>query len=184
MVSEYCIFVVFWFLTQNFKIIWFLGVHIALMSLDFTLNVVIFTIFTTKMKGMVANIDSSVSDKVQKDVELISNTVTKHCILFGIAMFMNQAFYSIALYGAIVDAWANTRFKNLGYSVRAFENILNVIVLWLLLSINYSKYICLCRCCHQCIGKCCFKNIDSRNMVKNPYLELDNPAGSSSPVLK
>ena len=60
------------------------------------------------------------------------------------------------------------------YCIRTLENITNVLVLWLILRINYNKYICLCRWCHQCIGSCCFKNLYSVIMIDNPYFELQD----------
>ena len=75
--------------------------------------------------------------------------------------------------GNVVFSEWPTWWKNFVYSERALENIVNVIVLWLILRVNYNKYICLCGCCHKCIGKCCFKNMDTINMVDNPYEDME-----------
>ena len=142
---------------------------------DFILNATIFIIFAKKMKRIISNVDPSLSDKAQRNVNLISNTVTKHCVLFGIAMSINQAFYAINLYERLTNSLWNVGCWTCEiYSIRAFENIVNIIVLWLVLRINYDKYICLCGCCHRCIGKCCYRDIASNVISDNPYLVLND----------
>ena len=139
---------------------------------DFVLNVMILSIFIKKMRRIISDVDSTLSQATEQNVNLISNTVTKHSLLFGIAMIMNQAFYAVSFYGVIANAWRHTGFKDFVYSTRSLENIMNVTVLWLVLRANYNKYICLCGCCHKCIGKCCFKNMDSKAICDNPYIKL------------
>ena len=50
-------------------------VTIILMSIDFILNFTILTIFTVKIRHMISDIDPASSEAVQKNVNLISNTV-------------------------------------------------------------------------------------------------------------
>ena len=162
---------------------WFDVVLIVLMINDFALNVIIFIVFTIKMKNMISDVDPTLSDAIQRNVNLISTTVVKHCILFGIAMILNQAFYIMNVVGNTTNFLTQTWWTNLVYSVRALENVVNVLVLWLVLRVNYNRYIFLCGCCHKCIGKCCFKGSDTSTIIDNPYFELEDVAESNSRVL-
>ena len=167
----YCIsLVIFW--TQP---VYFAWIDAVLMCVDFMLNIIILIIFATKMRHTIFSIDvSELTIQAQKNVNLIENTVIKHCILFGIAMIINQGFYSIGFYMAFAHKWGVKQWKDLMYSIRALENLVNIIVLWLVLRINYNKYIRLCGPCHKCIGKCCFKN--THHVMDNPYFELKDAA--------
>ena len=51
---------------------------------------------------------------------------------------------------------------------------MNVLVLWLILRRNYNKYIYLCKFCHICIAKLCFKGVDSKKIADNPYDTLSD----------
>ena len=147
-------------------------IHSITMIIDLILNVTVFTVFISKMRRMITDIDASLSREAARNVNLISNTIIKHSILFGVAMIINQSFYSVCVYGDTLVLWTYEEFKDIVYSVRGLENIVNIVVLWLLLRVNYDQYICFCGCCHRCIGKCCFKDIDSKQLEINPYLEL------------
>ena len=133
-------------------------------------------VFASKMRHMIIDVGPSLSTQVERNVNLISHTLIKHSLLFGIAMIMNQCFFIADLYLGIADAYEDIWFLYIVYSMRSLENVTNILVLWLVLRVNYEKYICLCKPCHKCIGKCCFKNVDTRIMVENPYFELDKVA--------
>ena len=156
---------------------------IVLMCIDLILNLTILTIFVKKMRSMISNVDASLSNAAQRNVNLMSNIVVKHSVLFGMAMIINQAYFSIALYGDISDLWRLIWFRDLAFSVRALENIVNIIALLLVLKINYEQYICLCGSCHRCVGKCCFRHIDSKTISDCPYLELKEVVESESLVV-
>ena len=156
-------------------------ITITLSITDLILSVFILLIFICKMKKTIINIDPSLSKEAEQNVNLMANVITKHSVLFGIAIIINQGFYlSIFLYNTKLTSYhenITTQFVVLvGYcipfGVRAIESIANVLILWLLLRINYDRYIGLCKCCHLCVGKCCFKNIDHKSRVNNPYREL------------
>lgn len=57
-------------------------------------------------------------------------------------------------------------------SLQSFEVTVNVLVLWLILRANYNKYISLCKWCHICVAKCCFKRVDGNKIAQNPYSTL------------
>ena len=157
-----------------------------LMCVDFVLNSTILVIFAKRMRSMISHIDPSTSKEAQNKVYLISNTVIKHCALFGISMIINQGFYTFYLSWRVLKLPVYSNFYGtLSYSIRAFENISNVIILWLMLRINYDKYICLCGCCHRCIGRCCFKNIDTKAISDNPYIKFkeDDPVAIERSML-
>ena len=59
-----------------------------------------------------------------------------------------------------------------------------VLILWLLLRVNYDKYICLCKGCHICIAKCCFKEVDIDKIVDNPYYAFEKIEATSADLSK
>ena len=140
-----------------------------LLGIDFVLNVGILIIFITKIKGIVHNIDPSSSLIAQRNVNLMSNTVAKYGLLYGITIFTNQLYALSFLYN---ELYLNGGFDNHFVDVaQVIEVSVNIVVLWLILRRNYDKYICLCKCCHFFMARCCFKNIDMRQMADNPYFE-------------
>ena len=141
---------------------------------DLLLNGSILFIFIYKMKKTIINIDPTLSKEAENNVNLMTNVITKHSLLFGIAIIINQGFYMTLVYGQFLQDWTIWAVYILSYTIRSIENMINVVILWLILRINYNKYIKLCKCCHICIGKCCFKNIDSSTAIQNPYRELVN----------
>ena len=144
----------------------------TLMCTDFVLNLAISVIFALKMTSLISNVDPLFSNEAEKNVNLIANTVIKHCLLFSIAMIVNQGFYTIGFYRDFTQTHT-PKFGNIFLSITALGNIINIIVLWLVLRINYDIYIFVCGSCHKLIGKCCFKDIDSTAIVNNPYVELN-----------
>eukprot|EP01084_Bolivina_argentea_P053749 98627_1 len=59
---------------------------------DFMLNWCLLIVFAYKMMKTVKGIDVALSADIEKNVNLITNVITKHCVLFGIATFMNQGY--------------------------------------------------------------------------------------------
>eukprot|EP01084_Bolivina_argentea_P143327 251729_1 len=92
--------------------------------------------------------------------------ISKHSILFGIAMITNQCFYI----GIILEEYF--RIDKINYteaililfSARALENLVNALVLWLMLAINLKLYFKLCGICHTKMQNCCKICISSKIM--------------------
>lgn len=148
---------------------------VVLSSNDVILNAFISTVFVQKMRRTILSINPSLFDEeAAKKVNLISNVVTKHCILFGIAIFVNQGYFASQFYLNMADGVGVIAGDLVPAAVRSVENAVNVLVMWLILRINYNKYICLCKPCHLCVGRCCFRNSDFRKSVTvhNPYHQL------------
>ena len=141
---------------------------------DLLLTPCILIIFILKMKKTIINVDPSLSKESEKNVNLMTNIMTKHAVLFGIAIFINQGFYMTLIYDHFVNDYTVISYVSATYGIRSIETLANTLILWLLLRINYEKYITICRCCHILIGKCCFKNIEFNPAVDNPYQELMN----------
>ena len=135
----------------------------ALSITDFILNLAFFIIFFCQMKYTIIDIDIQ-SDMYQK----ITNVLTKHVVLFGIAIITNQAFFLWLFYGSL-NPMSYIIFSVIAYSLRSLEVTVNVLVLWLVININYDKYIRFCKCCHLWISKCWMKNIEP---LQNPYQQL------------
>ena len=138
------------------------------------------------MKHTVTSIDPASSLEAQRNVNLMTNVVAKQCLLFGIAIIINQAFLTTVIVFSFEDTYTTFESDISHRSIQPLEVTVNVVVIWLILRGNYDKYICLCKCCHIGIAKCCFKNVDNESIAKNPYsplLELQDPQ-SSNLVLK
>eukprot|EP00483_Globobulimina_turgida_P011456 UN11478 len=124
------------------------------------------------MRGTISNIDPLVSLEAATSVNLITNVITKHSVLFGFAILVNQGFFisqMITNFLKINDSLIN---QCMNYMLRGLENVTNVLVLWLVLRINYDEYICFCKYCHFCVTRCCFKQIDTDTAI-NPYRRLE-----------
>ena len=169
----YCVFIGIWY-----------GVVLALSIQDLILSPLILGIFIYKMRMTIIHIDPSSSRQAETNVNVIANVMTKHSLLFGIAIFVNQGFYAVLIWQHFADKYGVLAVYCIEYSVRAFENVINVTILWLILRVNYSKYIGLCNCCHKCIGKCCFKNIDYNPAINNAYQTLMDDNISANDALK
>ena len=142
---------------------------IALSSTDFILNTTLFIIFWMKLRYSI--IDEILTIDYQNKVNLMTNILTKHSILFGIGIIANQL-----LFGYMIVHYANKHDHTIEndrivlYIVRALENFIILCVLRLVLEIYYDQYICLCKCCHLCVGRCCLRTEDV--MINNPYVGL------------
>ena len=143
MIFIFCATAIFFYPNAFYPMLDLWIISIILTSTDFILNATILTIFILKMRGMISNLDPLVSMQAQKNINLMSNTVTKHSVLFGLAMILNQAFYLVVWYVEFHALFSRDWINGM-YCVRAIENTVNVIVLWLVLRINYKKYICFC----------------------------------------
>ena len=141
---------------------------------DLILNVFILIIFVRKIKITMANMNPLLSIKAQKNVNVMMNVVAKHCLLFGISIIINQGFTTTLFISTYLSHGGLYSFVGdvITTIAVAMECTTNVLVLWLILRINYDKYICFCLRCHLCIAKCCFKSVDEKAVVDNPYREL------------
>ena len=117
----------------------------------------------------------------------MTNVVAKHGLLFGIAIFINP-WYLIVIVLCTFKFVTDGFYSNFALlsipSTQTLECTVNVIVSWLVLRINYDKYIYLCKSCHICMIRCCFKdmNINMKKSVDNPYDLLDKRYGQELSV--
>eukprot|EP01084_Bolivina_argentea_P221048 374497_1 len=167
---SYCAAMIpFWFgnISDRDIFLWWLEVFtIGLATVDFVLNISFFVIFRRKMRNTILGIDS-ISENEQLHINLISNAITKHCILFGIAIVFNQSWFIFNLIYLFLSASYHTMISDLAsYGGRSTEIMVDILVLWLVLRINYNQYICLCKHCHLGVSKCCFKQ---EHDISNPY---------------
>ena len=159
------------------------AIYLTLSAVDFILNTYLLLLFTYKMKQTVRDMHGASSGAGQAaKAKLISNVMTKHCLLFSIAIMANQCFcmaqvqasYAIDNADLSLDtSWIRVMFVPSG--AMSLEIVANVAVLWLILQVNYERYIRMCGCCHVCVAKCCLKNDgDRRAIVENPYVPLQD----------
>ena len=105
----------------------------------------------------------------------IWNVMIKHCVLFGFAILSDQSFYitNLTQTGYKYIGW-DVRYSKLlivHYLCRAVGNTVSILILWLVLSINNDKYICLCKCVHSCTSKYCFR--EDANMIREGFVNED-----------
>lgn len=154
---------------DNVKQFYFYNKYItlALSSADLILNISFFVIFWQQLKKTASDID------IQSNMyQNLANVLTKHIVLFGIAIITNQLFFIWVM----AFTWYDTKYTLfaviIAYGVRSFEIFINVIILWLVLNINYGRYIHCCRCPHVFIAQCCVQN--NEMPLQNPYRELES----------
>ena len=148
---------------------------IALSFNDFVLNTSFFVVFFEKLRrDILGRMEVELMPAAyQREVHLLSNVMTKHCVLFGAALLVNQLFFVYGIYNTLLPHAHTIETDKVNiYAVRAVENAVIVSVLGLALSVNYDRYICLCRGCHACVARCCTKTPD--NGMQNPYRELQD----------
>ena len=131
---------------------------------DFILNLNFFGIFWYQMRQTVVDIE--VESNIYQN---ISNVLTKHIVLFGIAIITNQSVFMWSISYSFYDPPINDRIfiMTITYIIRSIEISINMMVLWLVLNINYDKYIYCCKYCHLCVAKCCISK--SQHPLQNPY---------------
>eukprot|EP01084_Bolivina_argentea_P259547 437951_1 len=136
---------------------------------DFILNSFILCIFIYKMRKMIVNIEPTTI----KAAVLISS-MTKNCILFGFAIVVNQGFFAAIMYDVLSGGSTGYMHVIVDYCIpycsRAIETITNICVLWLILQINYDKYINLCKCCHLCVARCIIGKSISSHSINCMYI--------------
>ena len=158
-------------------------VSYPLLICDFVLNLSLFTLFIYKIKQKdtiegveVADDLSSMSagsDHYNYNTKAIWNVMIKHCILIGIALISNQAWYVTMIIGAVNESDtkpSSTLIKD--YTARTLENTINIVILWLILKVNNNKYVYLCKCWHSCILKYCMK--EDPNIIREGFADDDN----------
>ena len=131
-------------------------------------------IFISKMKKLMINIDPSTSLKAERNVTLMTNLVAKHGLLFGIAIIINPAHLVSVILNSYFGGWDNFVADMTMNVTQVTEAFVMIFVLWLLLRVNYSRYIKLCKYCHIGVARCCFNNIDTMKLVDDTYQELNS----------
>ena len=133
---------------------------------DFILNLSLFILFIYKIKNKDTMEGVEVADDVLDDIssdynsdkKAIWNVMIKHCVLFGIALLSNQAWYIEVIVDCLSTTQTNFPTELIrDYTVRSVENVTNIIILWLVLKVNNGKYVSLCKCWHSCILEYCMK---------------------------
>ena len=137
--------------------------------IDFILNLSLFIIFIYKIKHKDSmegfDIDTISGDDIescfnQSGKKAVWNVMIKHCVLFGIALISNQSWYIaniITISKPLSSEISTNEMLIITFTIRAIENMINIVILWLILRVNNNKYICLCKCWHKCILKYCMK---------------------------
>ena len=86
------------------------------------------------------------------------NTMIKHCILFGIAIFSNQFWYIAVIIDLTQELYKVPSFELMEeYMSRSVGIVIDIVILSLVLKINSDKYILFCKCCHLRVLKYCMK---------------------------
>lgn len=176
------IFFFLWFLiiTSIFASIWHISIMIfiqnedletklkrpafmILMLNDALLNIVLFILFIYKLRQISISTQSLSDDisNISFQTNKTLHIITRHCVLFGIAILSNQLFYTS---GYIISFYPPTNNVLIGivYQLRALENMINIMVLYLCMTLNSDLYQKLCSICHTQLMKCCGTSIQRR----------------------
>ena len=113
-----CIIYLYGLFINSFNQLFWATINLVLMANDFLLNVSILTIFALKMRGMIIGVDPLLSTDIEKNTNLISNTMIKHSLLFSIVMIVNQGFFGMNVWFIYIDnAYTSIWYLSLEYSV-------------------------------------------------------------------
>ena len=155
--------------------------------IDFILNISLLYLFIDKLKQILqvrllfsSDVYRLINDDINSQEEEdhdstqsrdLLRLMTRHAILFGIAIITNQVWYITVL----VQYNQNINFYLSHFCFRTLENTANVIVLFLGLKANWNCYMCLCGCCHRNIQTCFIKAIhDQTNESGMPRVSSRN----------
>ena len=150
---------------------------VILLGNGVSISIFVLAIFVRKIKNTMDNIDPLTSLKAEQHVNMMTNVVAKHGLLFGIAILINPLYLIIiALSTLDVIGGFYSFFTDIGTALtQSIEGTVIVLVLWLILRINYDKYICLCKGCHFVNTIILFEQIESIPSIGH-MIELLLPA--------
>lgn len=154
---------------------------VILITNDFLLNSSLIGIFVQKLRHSVIDLEvqrykERYIDKINKmglnhcetlrlslseTSDTMVNVVTIHTVLFGSAILTNVVFLVCLLIGS----WVAQAHYYI-FLFRAIECLCNIIVLYLSIKKNRSKYFTLCGLCHYGIKNCCVKNAKKNSKKK------------------
>ena len=136
----------------SFVIIW--------SSLDILLSI----IFIYKLWQVIISLDIDiVNNNDNNNFDKIINLITRHCILFGLAIIANIIVLFAYIYLTFIIN--NIITILIFYISRTFENLFIIIALFLSLNINHFIYNKLCKYFHSCFLNCCIKKSYKKNKV-------------------
>eukprot|EP01084_Bolivina_argentea_P003010 5621_1 len=148
---------------------------------DFLLNFSLFILFIHKIKNKDSMEGLEIADDItimkkesdlidyNNDKKIILNVMIKHCVLFGIALISNQSWYIVNFAGPVlIKASSLSKGFIREYTARSIENLINIVILWLVLQINNEKYVKVCGCWHECILKYCMKQ--DPDMIREGFI--------------
>ena len=152
---------------------------------DLLLNMSLFFLFICKIKNKDTMEGIEIADNIStqssnsngpvsiSNNRVIWNVMIKHCVLFGIAMISNQLWYVTTIIDALEIS--NTNFSSVlirDYTARSVENTINIVILWLVLTVNNDKYVRLCNCWHRFVLKYCMK--EDPSIIREGFVVDDN----------
>jgi len=131
---------------------------------DFVLNMSLFILFYYKLKQTITTIQRfNDRESINRTVHTMFNVMAKHSVLYSVAIITNQLFFIGVMLMAFTDLGHD--YFTIGLIMilvlRAIEDVVNVLALWLILPQNKHIYRCCCGCCHRCVGRTC------QGIVKN-----------------
>lgn len=162
--------------------------------IDFLLNVSLLYLFVSKLKEILQvrllNCDiysiineSSQNDSIDEDASQQSadllRLMTRHTILFGIAIITNQIWYITVL----IQTKKDYNFYISDFCFRALENLCNCIVLFMGLKKNLKCYMCICSCCDKKMEKCFIRRIQKKLDEANGNIERNKANSAASTLL-
>eukprot|EP01084_Bolivina_argentea_P177037 306229_1 len=130
------------------------------------------SIFTESEKHSKRKITAKASLQINNKQNNLIILITKHTVLGSIVVVTNQCYwigYMIVSY--LLHAEESDGHVAFVYGIRVFENFMNVLVLYLALTINRKYYRNLCFFCDNCCYKCILKETKDK-MMKQIAIKL------------
>ncbi len=151
-------------------------------SIDLILNTSLLYIFILKLKQLLSirllncdirNLKDYENCYTVKAYSRLLILMTRHTLLFSLAILTNQIWYIAVLIRIyVLPSHSDMHLSNLCVYNRTLSNLSNCIVLFLSLGSNHKIYSNLCGCCHQKIQNCFVENISlNLNYDNNDQLE-------------
>lgn len=162
-------------------------------TVDFLLNFSLMILFIQKIRNKdtmegIESIDMNTprsnesAQSHNRQNKAILNVMIKHCVLFGITLLANLAFYISVIITELpaVKAPSATVLMITSLS-RSVGNTIIVVILWLVLKINSTKYVYLCKCWHICLLKYCMK--EDADVIREGFVENEEICQRVVPLL-
>eukprot|EP01084_Bolivina_argentea_P097607 175459_1 len=168
----------------------------VIIFIEFILDIVLSIIFIYKLCQVFVSIDAMIDhysfsrSKISRSKNSIAfimrsktaphivNTITRHCILFTIAISANMIVFVAFVFIVFNKTFtlSHKSYMVIPYIARQLEDLCMVIVLFLNLNVNHSIYNKICKICHVGCLNCCVKWSYKRHLRRQNKMKVSGHA--------